>query len=134
MKIKIFGIVATAAIVAVIALALINIGNYHSLLPERKVAAEQCDSIEQNEPITDSTTQQTIEEMTSEIATEQTEKLTEKQAAKQTAGQTAGQTEEPIAIDVIPELSTDKIRVVVPATESASETSKPSEAAANENE
>lgn len=126
MKIKIFGIVATAAIVAVIALALINIGNYHSLLPERKVAAEQCDSIEQNEPITDSTTQQTIEEMTSEIATEQTEK----QAAKQTAGQT----EEPIAIDVIPELSTDKIRVVVPATESASEASKPSEAAANENE
>lgn len=130
MKIKIFGIVATAAIVAVIALALINIGNYHSLLPERKVAAEQCDSIEQNEPITDSTTQQTIEEMTSEIATEQTEKLTEKQAAKQTAEPT----EEPIAIDVIPELSTDKIRVVVPATESASETSKPSEAAANENE
>ena len=126
MKIKIFGIVATAAIVAVIALALINIGNYHSLLPERKVAAEQCDSIEQNEPITDSTTQQTIEEMTSEIATEQTEK----QAAKQTAGQT----EEPIAIDVMPELSTDKIRVVVPATESASEASKPSEAAANENE
>lgn len=130
MKIKIFGIVATAAIVAVIALALINIGNYHSLLPERKEAAEQCDSIEQNEPITDSTTQQTIEEMTSEIATEQTEKLTEKQAAKQTAEPT----EEPIAIDVIPELSTDKIRVVVPATESASETSKPSEAAANENE
>lgn len=126
MKIKIFGIVATAAIVAVIALALINIGNYHSLLPERKVAAEQCDSIEQNEPITDSTTQQTIEEMTSEIATEQTEKLTEKQ--------TAEPTEEPIAIDVIPELSTDKIRVVVPTTESASEASKPSEAAANENE
>lgn len=130
MKIKIFGIVATAAIVAVIALALINIGNYHSLLPERKVAAEQCDSIEQNEPITDSTTQQTIEEMTSEIATEQTEKLTEKQAATHVAEPT----EEPIAIDVIPELSTDKIRVVVPATESASETSKPSEAAVNENE
>lgn len=126
MKIKILGIVGSAAIVVVIALSLINFGNYHSLLPERKVAAEQCDSIEQNEPITDSTTQQTIEEMTSEIATEQTEKLTEKQ--------TAEQTEEPIAIDVIPELSTDKIRVVVPATESASEASKPSEAAANENE
>ena len=130
MKIKIFGIVATAAIVAVIALALINIGNYHSLLPERPTKVEQSDSIEQNEPITDSTTQQTIEEMTSEIATEQTEKLTEKQAATHVAEPT----EEPIAIDVIPELSTDKIRVVVPATESASEASKPSEAAANENE
>lgn len=32
---KIFGIIATAAIVVVIALTLINYGNYHSLLPER---------------------------------------------------------------------------------------------------
>ena len=31
---KIFGILASAAIVAVIALALINFGNYRSLMPE----------------------------------------------------------------------------------------------------
>lgn len=35
MKTKIFGILATAAIVAVIALSLINVGNYRSLLPAR---------------------------------------------------------------------------------------------------
>ena len=34
---KIFGIIASAAIVAVIALTLINFGNYRSLLPERPV-------------------------------------------------------------------------------------------------
>ncbi len=34
---KIFGIIASAAIVAVIALAVINYGNYRSLLPERSV-------------------------------------------------------------------------------------------------
>ena len=34
---KIFGIMASAAIVAVIALAVINFGNYRSLLPERPV-------------------------------------------------------------------------------------------------
>ena len=34
---KIFGIIASAAIVAVIALAAINYGNYRSLLPERYV-------------------------------------------------------------------------------------------------
>ena len=34
---KIFGIIASAAIVAVIALAVINFGNYRSLLPERYV-------------------------------------------------------------------------------------------------
>lgn len=34
---KIFGIIASAAIVAVIALAVINYGNYRSLLPERPV-------------------------------------------------------------------------------------------------
>lgn len=38
---KIFGIIASAAIVAVIALSLINFGNYRSLLPERSVAVEQ---------------------------------------------------------------------------------------------
>lgn len=38
---KIFGIVATAAIVVVIALTLINYGNYHSLLPERPAAVEE---------------------------------------------------------------------------------------------
>lgn len=32
---KIFGILASAAIVVVIALTLINFGNYRSLLPER---------------------------------------------------------------------------------------------------
>ncbi len=32
---KIFGIIASAAIVVVIALMLINFGNYRSLLPER---------------------------------------------------------------------------------------------------
>ena len=38
---KIFGIVATAAIVVVIALTLIDYGNYHSLLPERPAAIEE---------------------------------------------------------------------------------------------
>lgn len=38
---KIFGIVATAAIVVVIALTLINFGNYHSLLPERPATVEE---------------------------------------------------------------------------------------------
>ncbi len=38
---KIFGIVATAAIVVVIALTLINFGNYHSMLPERPTEVEE---------------------------------------------------------------------------------------------
>ena len=38
---KIFGIVATAAIVVVIALTLIDYGNYRSLLPERPAAIEE---------------------------------------------------------------------------------------------
>ena len=40
---KIFGIIASAAIVAVIALAVINYGNYRSLLPERptEIVVEQ---------------------------------------------------------------------------------------------
>lgn len=37
---KIFGILASAAIVAVIALAVINFGNYRSLLPERPTVVE----------------------------------------------------------------------------------------------
>ena len=38
---KIFGIIASAAIVAVIALAVINYGNYRSLLPERPTEVEE---------------------------------------------------------------------------------------------
>ncbi len=38
---KIFGIIASAAIVVVIALTLINFGNYRSLLPERPAAVEE---------------------------------------------------------------------------------------------
>ena len=46
---KIFGILASAAIVAVIALAVINFGNYRSLLPERPteiVVEEQVAEVE----------------------------------------------------------------------------------------
>ena len=46
---KIFGIIASAAIVAVIALAVINYGNYRSLLPERPteiVVEEQVAEVE----------------------------------------------------------------------------------------
>lgn len=46
---KIFGIIASAAIVAVIALAVINFGNYRSLLPERPteiVVEEQVAEVE----------------------------------------------------------------------------------------
>ncbi len=42
---KIFGIMASAAIVAVIALAVINFGNYHSLLPERPVEVVEIDTV-----------------------------------------------------------------------------------------
>ena len=38
---KIFGIIASAAIVVVIALTLINYGNYRSLLPERPAKVEE---------------------------------------------------------------------------------------------
>lgn len=38
---KLFGILASAAIVAVIALTAINYGNYRSLLPERVAEVEQ---------------------------------------------------------------------------------------------
>lgn len=42
---KIFGIIASAAIVAVIALAVINYGNYRSLLPERPTVVEVEESV-----------------------------------------------------------------------------------------
>lgn len=42
---KIFGIIATAAIVVVIALTLINFGNYHSLLPERPAKVEEATEV-----------------------------------------------------------------------------------------
>ncbi len=38
---KIFGIIASAAVVVVIALTLINYGNYRSLLPERPAKVEE---------------------------------------------------------------------------------------------
>ncbi len=49
---KIFGIIASAAIVVVIALTLINYGNYRSLLPERTeptAAVEATVEIEETE-------------------------------------------------------------------------------------
>lgn len=43
---KIFGIIASAAIVVVIAFALLNFGNYHTLLPERaEPAAEATEEV-----------------------------------------------------------------------------------------
>ncbi len=48
---KIFGIMASAAIVAVIALAVINYGNYRSLLPERPTTVEPAVEIETIEAI-----------------------------------------------------------------------------------
>ena len=53
---KIFGILASAAIVAVIALALINFGNYRSLMPERptEIVVEQVEEkAEAIEPTTE---------------------------------------------------------------------------------
>ena len=53
---KIFGILASAAIVAVIALALINFGNYRSLMPERptEIVVEQVEEqAETIEPTTE---------------------------------------------------------------------------------
>ena len=53
---KIFGILASAAIVAVIALALINFGNYRSLMPERptEIGVEQVEEqVEAIEPTTE---------------------------------------------------------------------------------
>ena len=53
---KIFGILASAAIVAVIALAVINFGNYRSLMPERptEIVVEQVEEqAEAIEPTTE---------------------------------------------------------------------------------
>ena len=53
---KIFGILSSAAIVAVIALALINFGNYRSLMPERptEIVVEQVEEqAETIEPTTE---------------------------------------------------------------------------------
>lgn len=65
---KIFGILASAAIVAVIALALINFGNYRSLMPERptEIVVEQVEEqVETIEPTTEIDT----------LAVEQTDSL-----------------------------------------------------------
>ena len=113
MKIKILGIVGSAAIVVVIALSLINFGNYHSLLPERPAKAEQCDSVE----LIDCAEQcDSIElnEVTEQVMNETNNEMT-------TSEQTTEQTTEEVAIDAIPELSTDKIRVVGVAPEATAE-------------
>lgn len=113
MKIKILGIVGSAAIVVVIALSLINFGNYHSLLPERPTKAEQCDSVE----LIDCAEQcDSIElnEVTEQVMNETNNEMT-------TSEQTTEQTTEEVAIDAIPELTTDKIRVVGVAPEATAE-------------
>ena len=113
MKIKILGIVGSAAIVVVIALSLINFGNYHSLLPERPAKAEQCDSVE----LIDCAEQcDSIElnEVTEQVMNETNNEMT-------TSEQTTAQTTEEVAIDAIPELTTDKIRVVGVAPEATAE-------------
>lgn len=113
MKIKILGIVGSAAIVVVIALSLINFGNYHSLLPERPAKAEQCDSVE----LIDCAEQcDSIElnEVTEQVMNETNNEMT-------TSEQTSEQTTEEVAIDAIPELTTDKIRVVGVAPEATAE-------------
>jgi hypothetical protein len=113
MKIKILGIVGSAAIVVVIALSLINFGNYHSLLPERPAKAEQCDSVE----LIDCAEQcDSIElnEVTEQVMNETNNEMT-------TSEQTTEQTTEEVAIDAIPELTTDKIRVVGVAPEATAE-------------
>ena len=117
MKIKILGIVGSAAIVVVIALSLINFGNYHSLLPERPAKAEQCDSVE----LIDCAEQcDSIElnEVTEQVMNETNNEMT---TSEQTAEQTTEQTTEEVAIDAIPELTTDKIRVVGVAPEATAE-------------
>ncbi|MBQ2414050.1 MAG: hypothetical protein II315_03910 [Rikenellaceae bacterium] len=109
MKIKILGIVGSAAIVVVIALSLINFGNYHSLLPERPAKTEQCDSVE----LIDCAEQcDSIElnEVTEQVMNETNNEMT-----------TSEQTTEEVAIDAIPELTTDKIRVVGVAPEATAE-------------
>lgn len=70
---KIFGIIASATIVVVIALSLINFGNYHSLLPERpaeaieEVAEVVADEQNDVEPI-DSTTVEMVDSLALAVA------------------------------------------------------------------
>lgn len=70
---KIFGIIASAAIVVVIAFALLNIGNYHTLLPERaepvaeateEVATVDTTAVETDVAEADSTAVEVVDSLT----------------------------------------------------------------------
>ena len=70
---KIFGIIASAAIVVVIAFALLNFGNYHTLLPERaepvaeateEVATVDTTAVEADVAEADSITIETVDSLT----------------------------------------------------------------------
>lgn len=70
---KIFGIIASAAIVVVIAFALLNFGNYHTLLPERaepvaeateEVATVDTTAVETDVAEADSITVETVDSLT----------------------------------------------------------------------
>ena len=70
---KIFGIIASAAIVVVIAFALLNFGNYHTLLPERaepvaeateEVATVDTTAVEADVAEADSITVETVDSLT----------------------------------------------------------------------
>lgn len=70
---KIFGIIASAAIVVVIAFALLNFGNYHTLLPERaepvaeateEVAEIDTTAVEADVAEADSTAVETVDSLT----------------------------------------------------------------------
>lgn len=70
---KIFGIIASAAIVVVIAFALLNFGNYHTLLPERaepvaeateEVATVDTTAVEAGVAEADSTTVEVVDSLT----------------------------------------------------------------------
>ena len=70
---KIFGIIASAAIVVVIAFALLNFGNYHTLLPERaepvaeateEVATVDTTAVEADVAEADSTAVETVDSLT----------------------------------------------------------------------
>lgn len=117
MKIKILGIVGSAAIVVVIALSLINFGNYHSLLPERPTKVEQSDSVELIDCVEPSDSIELNEVTEQEMNTENNEMTT----AEQTTEQSPKQTTEEVAIDAVPERSTAKIRVVGLAPDATAE-------------
>ena len=70
---KIFGIIASAAIVVVIAFALLNFGNYHTLLPERaepvaeateEVATADTTAVEADVAEADSIAVETVDSLT----------------------------------------------------------------------